>query len=215
VEVEVALWELVSSGLVTGDGLAGLRRLVQGSARSRTRHRRALSIAHPDPGRRSPPAGRWALWGTTEGPLGGTDRDEILARQLLRRYGIVFRDLLARERCAPEWRALLAVYRRWEARGEIRGGRFVAGFAGEQFALPEAVEAVRAVRREPDETADVVISAADPLNLVGIVLPGSRVSPLSGLAIALRNGVPVDVAPHGALLARLTRASAVAASPAG
>ncbi len=214
-EVETALWELVSRGVVTGDGLAGLRRLVQGNARSRTRHRRALAIAHPDPGRRSPPAGRWALWGTPEGSVSADDRDEIRARQLLRRYGVVFRDLLIRERCAPEWRTLLNVYRRWEAQGEIRGGRFVAGFTGEQFALPEAVEALRAVRRSRDETEVVVISAADPLNLVGIVLPGSRVSPLSGLAIALRNGVPVDVAPHGALLARLRHAPGAVAPPAG
>lgn len=214
-EVETALWELVSLGMVTGDGLAGLRRLVQGNARSRSRHRRALSIAHPDPRRRSPAAGRWALWGTTDGQTSGNDRDEIRARQLLRRYGIVFRDLLVRERSIPEWRGLLSVFRRWEARGEIRGGRFVAGFAGEQFALPEAIEALRAVRRGPDETAEIVISAADPLNLVGILFPGSRISPLSGLAIALRNGVPVDVAPHGALLARLRPLAGPVASPAG
>jgi len=120
---------------------------------------------------------------------------------------VVFRDLVARERCAPSWRALLEQYRRWEAQGTIRGGRFVGGFTGEQFALPEAVESLRAVRRAPDETQTVVLSAADPLNLIGVVLPGTRVSPPSGLAIALLNGVPVDVAPRGALLARLSRSA--------
>jgi ATP-dependent Lhr-like helicase len=134
---------------------------------------------------------------------------------LLRRYGVVFRDLLVRERCAPPWRILLGLYRRWEAQGRVRGGRFVAGFTGEQFALPEAVEALRDTRRSPDDAHPVVISAADPLNLVGIVLPGARISPLSGLAIALRNGVPVDVAPHGALAARLGRAALLAGRPAG
>ncbi len=229
-EVETALWELVSHGVATGDGLAGLRRLILGSPRARTRHRRALARLAPRTGahgpwgpawqsaRKSPPAGRWALWGTDAGGVAREDRDEILGRQFLRRYGIVFRDLLARERSAPPWRVLLTMYRRWEARGEIRGGRFVGGFAGEQFALPEAVEALRAVRRAGEETQDVVISAADPLNLIGIILPGARVSPLSGMAIALRNGVPVDTAPYGALVARLRRVglgSAAGPAPAG
>jgi len=129
----------------------------------------------------------------------------MLARQFLRKYGIVLRDLLARERGAPPWRVLSAIFRRWEAEGQIRGGRFVAGFTREQFALPEAVEALRAVRRGPDETEEIVISAADPLNFAGIILPSPRISPLSGQALALRNGVLVDVAPHGTLLARLGR----------
>jgi ATP-dependent helicase Lhr and Lhr-like helicase len=214
-EVETALWELVSLGVVTGDGLAGLRRLIHGTARARGRQRRALALAASSGGRRPLPAGRWSLWGTSTDILQGDEREALLARQLLRRYGIVFRDLLARERCAPSWRALLALYRRWEAQGEIRGGRFVAGFAGEQFALPEAVEAMRDVRRAPEESREVVICAADPLNLVGIILPGSRISPLSGLGIALRNGVPGDVGPHGALLARLGSLAAGPGRPAG
>jgi ATP-dependent helicase Lhr and Lhr-like helicase len=204
-EVEPALWELVALGLVSGDGLAGLRRLITGNARSRSRYRRALSLAGAHATRRPLPAGRWALWGSPGDPLEPEARNEILARQFLRRYGVVLRDLLARERSAPPWRVLSAILRRWEAEGQIRGGRFVAGFTGEQFALPGAVEMLRAVRRAPDETEEVVISAADPLNLAGIILPGTRVSPLSGLAIALRNGVVVDVAPQGALLARLGR----------
>ena len=103
----------------------------------------------------------------------------------------------------PPWRVLLPVYRRMEARGELRGGRFVGGFVGEQFALPEAVEALRAIRRAGDETETVILSAADPLNLVGIIVPGPRVSPFSTLAVAYRNGALVDVAPLGTLRSRL------------
>jgi len=135
--------------------------------------------------------------------MSGAEREEAIARQLLRRYGVVFRDLLARERIAPPWRVLVQVYRRWEAQGQIRGGRFVAGLTGEQFAMPEAVETLRAVRRTPEDPAAVVIASADPLNLVGVILPGARVPVASGQAIAFKNGVPTDVAPLGALLSRL------------
>jgi ATP-dependent Lhr-like helicase len=102
------------------------------------------------------------------------------------RYGVMFRDLLARESYAPSWRSLLAAYRRLEARGEIRGGRFVNGFVGEQFALPEAVERLRAERRSNDPDEPVVISSADPLNMVGILTPGGRISPYSNQVIAHR-----------------------------
>jgi ATP-dependent Lhr-like helicase len=127
----------------------------------------------------------------------------VQARQFLRRYGVVLRDLMARERIAPSWRELLDVYRRWEAQGEIRGGRFISGLVGEQFALPEAVEALRAVRRATDDDRVVVVAAADPLNLVGILVPGSRVPASSGDAIAHKAGVPIDVGPSGALLRRI------------
>ncbi len=207
-EVEAALWELVACGTVTGDGFAGLRRLMQGTPRTRRHHRRALALVGAHTAGRSLPAGRWATWHAGADLMDPDARLDVWARQLLKRYGIVFRDLLARERGAPAWRLLLERYRRWEAQGTIRGGRFVHGFTGEQFALPEAVEALRAVRRAPDETEDVVISSADPLNLIGVILPGTRVGSTSGLAIALRNGVPTDVAPLGALLARLRRAAA-------
>ncbi len=217
-EIEGALWDLVSWGLVSGDGLAGLRRLVQGNSRGRGRQRRILALASLRQERRPLPAGRWALWGTGTAPISQDDRDTAQAGQLLRRYGVVLRDLLGREH-TPPWRTLLDIYRRWEAQGEIRGGRFVAGFVGEQFALPEAVEALRAVRRVPGDEEVVITSAADPLNLVGVLLPGSRVSPLSGLAIAHHNGVPTSIAPHGALLARLRRKAQAGdrpiASPAG
>ncbi|MGH7444342.1 MAG: Lhr family helicase, partial [Longimicrobiales bacterium] len=125
---------------------------------------------------------------------------EAYARALLRRWGVVFRRVLARETGAPPWRELVLVYRRLEARGEIRGGRFVAGPHGEQFALPEAVATLRAVRREPAAGALVVISGADPLNLIGLVTPETeRVPALSRNRIAFRDGVPIAARVDGAL----------------
>ena len=103
----------------------------------------------------------------------------------------------------PAWRSLLAVYRRLEARGEIRGGRFVNGFVGEQFALPTAVETLRSLRRTQAEQAPIIVSAADPLNLVGIITPGARLSLYSNQAIAYRGGVPVEVGLVGELISRL------------
>jgi len=207
-QVEEALWELVSAGLVTGDGVAGLRRLLRIHPRPlhavpplRSRWRGLAETRRP--AARSLPVGRWALWRTDLQTASAEDRAEATAGLLLRRYGVVFRDVLARERRAPPWRVLVDIYRRWEARQEIRGGRFVSGFAGEQFALPEAVEALRAVRRAlPDEHA-IMISAADPTNLVGIVVPGTRVSPTSGLTIAYRDGIGLGVGPLGELRSRL------------
>jgi ATP-dependent Lhr-like helicase len=108
---------------------------------------------------------------------------------LLRRYGIVFRDVLAREANLPPWRELLMGFRRLEDRGEIRGGRFVDGFLGEQFALPVAVESVRAMRNSPLTGEAVTVSAADPLNLVGILVPGERVAAISGRSVTYRDGV--------------------------
>ncbi len=118
---------------------------------------------------------------------------EAAAWSLLRRYGVVFRRLLERESLAPPWRDLLRAYRRLEARGEIRGGRFVDGFSGEQFALPDAVGRVRAVRKEPRRGSLVSVSAADPLNLVGIVTPGDRLPALSGNRVLFRDGEPIAV----------------------
>jgi ATP-dependent Lhr-like helicase len=132
-------------------------------------------------------------------------RDEAFARQLLRRYGVIFRDLLARQTRAPSWRTLLGINWRLEARGEIRGGRFVQGFTGEQFALQEAVESFRAVRRKRDGQEVILMAAADPLNLVGILTPGSRVSPLSSQAILYVDGVPVEIGEPHAIRARLQR----------
>ena len=154
------------------------------------------------------PVGRWSLWRDQRSPSDRIDADaanEFVARQLLRRYGVMLRELLARETRAPSWRTLLQIYRRLEARGEIRGGRFVSGFVGEQYALPEAVEMLRAMRRSRTEGDTVIVSSSDPLNLVGILTPGSRVSPYSNLAIAYENGIPVEIGPLGALRSRVER----------
>jgi ATP-dependent helicase Lhr and Lhr-like helicase len=112
---------------------------------------------------------------------------ESFARQLLARYGILFRDLLTRESNAPKWRDLLNILRRLEARGEIRGGRFVSGFSGEQYALPEAMESVRAARSRECSTI-ISVSAADPMNLAGIVIPGDRIPAVPGKQLLYRNG---------------------------
>ncbi len=113
---------------------------------------------------------------------------------LLRRYGLVFREVLARESNLPKWRELLIAFRRLEDRGEVRGGRFVNGFLGEQFALPEAVESLRAIRNRPVSGETVTVSSADPLNLVGIIVPGDRVPAISGRFVSFCDGVPVDTA---------------------
>jgi ATP-dependent Lhr-like helicase len=117
---------------------------------------------------------------------------EATCWMLLRRYGIVFRDVLARETNLPKWRELQMAFRRLEDRGEIRGGRFVDGFLGEQFALPVAVESLRATRKLPPTGETITLSAADPLNLVGILVPGERTPAISGRTVSLRDGVPVD-----------------------
>ena len=128
------------------------------------------------------------------------DRTEVVARQLLLRYGILFPELLARETLTVGWRHLARILRRLEARGEIRGGRFVSGFVGEQFALPEAADALRKWRdRQPDDSI-VVVSACDPLNLAGILTPGPRVAAVPGNRLAFHNGVPVAAMESGEFL---------------
>jgi ATP-dependent Lhr-like helicase len=116
---------------------------------------------------------------------------------LLRRYGVVFRELVARESILPAWRDLLVTFRRFEDRGEVRGGRFVAGLVGEQFALPEAVESLRAMRQAAPSGQVVTLSAADPLNLAGVIVPGDRVTAISGRIVRFRDGVTLDTADDG------------------
>ena len=206
-EVEDALWELVASGLVTGDGIAGLRTLLLPEHERRPRRSTHLRALRGWAGRRLMPVGRWALLrDQAEPPPHPELAAERAARRLLLRWGVVFRERCARERGLPTWRALLAALRRLEARGELRGGRFVAGFIGEQFALPEAVDALRSVRRRGGGGEAVVVGAADPLNLVGVVTQGARVSPYSGLVIAYRDGVPVEIGELGTVRSRLQRA---------
>ncbi len=185
-EVEDGLWELVAAGLVTADGFDNLRALIDPKRRRGEGRFRAARPRHA--------AGRWALLAPAraeraEGaPVEGDavrERADAFARQLLERWGVVFRDLVRRESLMPPWRDVLGALRRMEARGEVRGGRFVSGFVGEQFARPDAVELLRIVRRDGDREQGVRVAAADPLNLAGIVTPGPRVSALSGAAVEL------------------------------
>jgi ATP-dependent helicase Lhr and Lhr-like helicase len=191
-QVEQALSELGGLGLVTSDGFAGLRTLITPSNKRKPlipgAVRRTRTVAF---GLES--AGRWSRLEADSADESEGQSDRILTRAwaLLRRYGVVFSRLLTRESNAPAWRDLLMAYRRLEARGEIRGGRFVAGMSGEQFALPGAVVRLRAIRRTERNGSLVGISAADPLNLTGIVTPGERVPALAGNRILYEDGVPV------------------------
>ncbi len=176
-EVEDGLWELVAAGRVTADGFENLRALIDPKRRRGEGRGRFARPRHA--------TGRWALM---ERGAGHTD-PEFFARQLLDRWGVVFRDLLAREALAPAWRDLLVVLRRMEARGEIRGGRFVSGYVGEQFARPEALDLLRHIRRSAGTGEQIDIALADPLNLTGIVLPGPRTSALAQGSLRLKDGV--------------------------
>jgi ATP-dependent Lhr-like helicase len=180
-QVEEVLGELAAAGLVTSDGYPALRALI-GVKPPGSRRRRQLLRA------RSDPAGRWTL---LRSPLvtaiAPRDRTEQWCRLLLRRYGVMFRDLLTNESAAPPWGELVRTYRRLEARGEIRGGRFVADVAGEQYALPEVIPILRASADETEEPS-LVLSGTDPLNLTGRVVAGARVPALPGHSIAVANG---------------------------
>jgi ATP-dependent Lhr-like helicase len=180
--VERGLAELAGAGVATADSFAGLRALLAPPDRRKS----MIEVA-----------GRWSLLSPER-----ADDVEPLARTLLKRYGVVFRSLLQRESQLPPWRDLVRVYRRLEARGEIRGGRFVGGFGGEQFAAPEAVGRLRAVRKLERSGELVVLSAADPLNLVGILTPEARVPAVFRNRVLYRDGLPL-AALEGARLRRL------------
>ncbi|MEP6921836.1 MAG: DEAD/DEAH box helicase [bacterium] len=209
-QVEESLAELVAHGLVVSDSFTGLRALLTPShkktqAGRRKRRDAVYEMAH---------AGRWSILrrdaliadaptakrGVATSGAAAIDQEsaEKIARILLKRYGVVFKRLLEREGLTVPWRILLRIYHRLEARGEIRGGRFVAGISGEQFALPEAVGLVRSIRRAPRLETMVSVSAADPLNLVGIITPGSRITAHSANRILYRDGEPVAVLESGA-----------------
>jgi ATP-dependent Lhr-like helicase len=159
-EVEEALWQLVAAGLVTADGFDALRSLIDAKRRLGEKGRRARPRSS---------GGRWTRLVSETGEID----PESFARRLLARWGVVFRDMVARESLAPPWRRLLVALRRLEARGEIRGGRFVSGYVGEQFALPEAVDALRAARRARDDGIEIVdVGAYDPLVIASSLLPG-------------------------------------------
>ena len=189
-EIETALWELVAAGVVTADGFDNLRSLIDPKRRAGQGSGRSSRPRHS--------AGRWAILHTDS----AVERDraiEATCWMLLKRYGVVFRDLLARESNLPKWRELQLAYRRLEARGEIRGGRFVDGFVGEQFGLPAAVESLRATRKMPLGGEIVTLSAADPLNLVGVIVPGERVPAISGRIVSYRDGVAVADEPESSV----------------
>jgi ATP-dependent Lhr-like helicase len=181
-EAETALWELVAAGLLTADGFDNLRALIDPRRRAGQGSGKSARPRHS--------TGRWST--LYSGESGDRARAlEATCWMLLRRYGVVFRELLTRESILPKWREVLITLRRIEDRGEVRGGRFVSGFLGEQFALPVGVESLRAQRNQQSVGEIVTVSAADPLNLVGILVPGERVGATSGKLVAFQDGVAV------------------------
>jgi ATP-dependent helicase Lhr and Lhr-like helicase len=177
----------VTAGLVTADGFDNLRALMDPRRRRAEGRERSRRPRHA--------AGRWSLlWHANSCQLSAMSLNERIARQLLRRYGVVFRDLLVREALVASWRDLLVQYRRMELQGEVRGGRFVGGFTGEQFALPEAVESLRAARKRRGESPaphEIKLSASDPLNLAGVILSGPRVPAVPSNFVVIREGAVV------------------------
>jgi ATP-dependent Lhr-like helicase len=200
-QVEEALSQLAALGLVTSDSFDGLRALLVPSnkrptfGRSTAKRRRRTNLASIEF------AGRWSLLPRSGGFPTATERAngagpreaaiEKFARVLLRRYGVVFRRMLERESFPVTWYELGRIYRRWEARGEIRGGYFVGGVSGEQFALPEAIGLLRSIRKSSSNGKLITLSAADPLNLQGILTPGARIPAFTANRILFRDGMPI------------------------
>jgi ATP-dependent Lhr-like helicase len=198
-QVEEALSQLAALGLVTSDSFDGLRALLVPSNKRPTfgrnigKRRRKTNLASIEF------AGRWSLLRAHMSSPSGNGAEssareaaiEKFARILLRRYGVVFRRLLERESLGVNWYELGRIYRRWEARGEIRGGYFVAGISGEQFALPEAIGLLRSLRKAPPSGELITLSSADPLNLQGILTPGPRIAALTANRILFRDGLPI------------------------
>lgn len=205
--VEQALGELAAQGWVTADGFEGLRALLLpqekrapfGDIDRRRRHRIITSIEH---------AGRWSLLrqpvvatqNAEHATEGKEEAQEAFARALLRRYGVMFRRLLERESLKISWFELGRIYRRLEARGEIRGGHFVSGVSGEQFALPEAIGLLRSLRKEKGSGELIMLSAADPLNLIGVLTPGQRITAIGANRLLLRDGAPVAALEGGQII---------------
>jgi len=209
IEVEEGLWDLVSRGLVAADGFQSLRSLLAsrgGRSRERVRQSGRRRLRRGARGRTGA-EGRWALLPPAQSDAARDELAQALAEQLLARWGVVFRDVVARENHAVPWRDILYALRRMEARGTVRGGRFITGFVGEQYALPGAVESLRRTRRLERTGEEVRLSGADPLNLVGILTPGPRVPAVRTQQVVYRDGEPVpSLIPAAAgLMARRTR----------
>ncbi|MQG71458.1 MAG: hypothetical protein FI705_04075 [SAR202 cluster bacterium] len=202
-DVEEALWTLAASGRVTVDGVEALRHRLGGTARRPRPNGRNGRPNNPPNQNRRRGYSRWSLLEPFD-PV--ADRSEPIARQLLDRYGVVFPELLARDALTYRWRDLVRVFRRLEARGEIRGGRFVSGFIGEQFALPEAVEFLRKTKNAEPDGRFIAISACDPLNLAGILSPGHKVPAVMRNRLVFRDGVPIVSMENGSVV-ELTNAS--------
>ena len=218
-DVEQGLRELIFGGWVTSDGFQGLREVAGGRRRSsRRRRRRRGAYLRGGVFAGGGPPGRWSLVRApdvdhTGDGVADLDRDglaEHVAMNLLQRYGVVFRDVVRRESFGLPWRDVLRALRRFEARGTVRGGRFVTGRHGEQYALPEALDALRRMRKEPLDGARVRISAVDPLNLTGHLLPGDRVPAQPGRYVEYLDGLPLDEsAPRAAAISLEARAVAL------
>jgi ATP-dependent Lhr-like helicase len=186
-QTRIALWELAAAGLAAADGFDQLRAMIDPMRKSAAAASyRKMRCA----------AGRWSLFSAEiakhrdalEKARRTDEAVEAAARVLLARYGVLFRDVVARESNIPRWGVLLGMLRRFEDRGEVRGGRFVSGFSGEQFAVPEAVDGLRAAHDRHDQES-ITLSGADPMNLIGVLIPGERVPSVPGRSLAYRNGV--------------------------
>lgn len=191
-DIEAALWDGVARGLLTADGFAAIRSLTDGRRRQSTPSRSVSRRRRGGRGGGTIAAGRWSLIGAVE-PV--DDREglaEVVADQLLQRWGVVFRDLAVHEGLPVPWRDLQWALRRFEDRGLVRGGRFVAGFSGEQYALPAAMDGLKAVRKRPRTGERVVVNACDPLNLTGVVVRGARVPAVRTNTVTYVDGLPED-----------------------
>jgi len=195
-QVEEALAELVANGVVVSDSFTGLRALLTpGSRKTQAAARRK----HRQPVYDMVSAGRWSILQRSNTNAAALDPAlaEEVAWALMKRYGVVFKRLLEREGMALPWRVLLRIYHRLEARGDIRGGRFVGGISGEQFALPDAIGMLRSIRRTGAQESLISVSAADPLNLLGIIIPGGRITAHTSNRILYHDGAPIAALESG------------------
>ncbi|HEX5190553.1 MAG TPA: hypothetical protein VFW16_13485, partial [Streptosporangiaceae bacterium] len=205
-EIDQALWDAVARGLVTADGFRAIRSLLRRGSRQAFPQPRGLRR-----GVRGTTGGASGRWSLLPSPVSSPDRDELaeaVAEQLAARWGVVFRDLVVRESLAVPWRDVLWAFRRMEARGTIRGGRFVTGFSGEQYAHPDAVDVLRGLRKQRPNGEQVTISATDPLNLTGVILPGPRIPAIASNRVTLTDGVVATAQDDGQPAMAATRASA-------